>query len=213
MSTAMSTRVRSFRAPARFGALRASPAVRPLASTAVRARKLDADGAEASDLGLADAVADVAASVETAMAEIKRDSSVVSDAGDDVATFVHNESHELSKKVRAAAARLERGLLEREAEVRLLLLAALAGEHLLLLGPPGTAKSELARRLSNVVHGTYFERLLTRFSVPEELFGPLSMQGLENDKCVFHSGLGFPTRSSFEHRSQTSENPACSSPT
>ena len=58
-----------------------------------------------------------------------------------------------------------------------LLLAALCGEHLLLLGPPGTAKSELSRRLSRLTGGKYFERLLTRFSVPEELFGPLSMRG------------------------------------
>lgn len=58
-----------------------------------------------------------------------------------------------------------------------MILAALAGEHLLLLGPPGTAKSELSRRLSRLTGGLYFERLLTRFSVPEELFGPLSMKG------------------------------------
>jgi hypothetical protein len=42
---------------------------------------------------------------------------------------------------------------------------------------PGTAKSELSRRLSGICGGAYFERLLTRFSVPEELFGPLSMKG------------------------------------
>ena len=58
-----------------------------------------------------------------------------------------------------------------------MILAALAGEHMLLLGPPGTAKSELSRRLSRLTGGLYFERLLTRFSVPEELFGPLSMKG------------------------------------
>ena len=63
------------------------------------------------------------------------------------------------------------------AQVRLLLLAALSGEHLLLLGPPGTAKSELARRMARLTGGSYYERLLTRFSVPEELFGPLSMKG------------------------------------
>ncbi len=67
-------------------------------------------------------------------------------------------------------------------QVRLLLLAALAGEHLLLLGPPGTAKSELARRMARLTGGRYFERLLTRFSVPEELFGPLSMKGVFLEK-------------------------------
>ena len=65
-----------------------------------------------------------------------------------------------------------------------MLLAALAGEHLLLLGPPGTPKSELSRRLAALTTGRYFERLLTRFSVPEELFGPLSMRGLENDEYL-----------------------------
>ena len=50
-------------------------------------------------------------------------------------------------------------------QVRLLLLAALSGEHILYIGPPGTAKSELGRRLSRLCHGVYFERLLTRFSV------------------------------------------------
>ena len=78
---------------------------------------------------------------------------------------------------------LDRDLLERDVPVRLLLLGALAGEHVLLVGPPGTAKSELARRLHRVFFGArYFERLLTRFSVPEELFGPLSLTALEQDR-------------------------------
>lgn len=74
-------------------------------------------------------------------------------------------------------------LIERDTAVRLALLSALAGEHLLLIGEPGTAKSILARRLHLVFReGDYFERLLTRFSVPEELFGPLSIRALENDR-------------------------------
>ena len=86
-------------------------------------------------------------------------------------------------KLRALVDTLADGLLERDAAVRLALLAALAGEHVLLIGPPGTAKSELARRLHRAFAGTrYFERLLTRFSTPEELFGPLSLKALEHDR-------------------------------
>ncbi|CAM4139029.1 AAA domain-containing protein [Corallococcus exiguus] len=88
-------------------------------------------------------------------------------------------------KTRLATLRdqLAEGLIERETPLRLALLAALAGEHLLLVGPPGTAKSELARRLRYAFRDApLFERLLTRFTVPEELFGPLSIKELEADR-------------------------------
>lgn len=62
------------------------------------------------------------------------------------------------------------------------LAAMLAGEHVLLLGPPGTAKSALVRAIAQAFGGTYFERLLTKFSTPEEVFGPVSLKGLENDR-------------------------------
>ena len=89
---------------------------------------------------------------------------------------------------------LTHGLVERDTEARLMLLAAMSGEHVLFLGPPGTAKSELSRRLHQCLSGTsYFERLLTRFSVPEELFGPLSMRALEQDMYLRDTEGYLPT--------------------
>ena len=89
----------------------------------------------------------------------------------------------MKAKLSAICHYLEDGLIERSVAVRLSLLSALSGENLLLLGPPGTAKSELARKLHQVFSEVnYFERLLTRFSVPEELFGPLSIKALEDDR-------------------------------
>eukprot|EP01026_Neomeris_dumetosa_P047707 TRINITY_DN4104_c0_g2_i3.p1 TRINITY_DN4104_c0_g2~~TRINITY_DN4104_c0_g2_i3.p1 ORF type:complete len:544 (-),score=85.15 TRINITY_DN4104_c0_g2_i3:31-1662(-) len=98
--------------------------------------------------------------------------------------FNTTEFKELRDRIKRAIGVMTYGLVERDQEVRLLLLAALSGEHALFIGPPGTAKSELGRRLSKLCDGTYFERLLTRFSVPEELFGPLSMRALEEDKYI-----------------------------
>jgi MoxR-like ATPase len=90
---------------------------------------------------------------------------------------------DLLSKFHALQIELCNNLLERELAVDLCLLALLTGEHLLLLGPPGTAKSLLIRSLcSRIQGGTYFERLLTKFSTPEEIFGPLSLKALENDR-------------------------------
>jgi MoxR-like ATPase len=70
---------------------------------------------------------------------------------------------------------------ERAAVIDGCLASVIAGEHVLLLGPPGTAKSALARSIAQAFAGRYFERLLTRFSTPEELFGPISLKALEQD--------------------------------
>ncbi len=71
---------------------------------------------------------------------------------------------------------------ERREVIEGALAAVLAGEHVLLLGPPGTAKSALVRAIAQAFGGSYFERLLTKFSTPEELFGPISLRALEQDR-------------------------------
>ncbi len=69
---------------------------------------------------------------------------------------------------------------EREGEVEGILVALLSRQHMLMIGPAGTAKSALSVELADIVEGTsYFQWLLTRFSTPEEVFGPLSLKDLE----------------------------------
>ncbi|MCK6546888.1 AAA family ATPase [Myxococcota bacterium] len=71
-----------------------------------------------------------------------------------------------------------RGLVERESLVELVALAAIAGEHVLVVGPPGTAKSEAVRRVARALGGQYFEYLLGRFTEPSEIFGPVDLRKL-----------------------------------
>jgi MoxR-like ATPase len=77
---------------------------------------------------------------------------------------------------------LNRAFLERAELIDGALAALLSHNHVLLIGPPGTAKSMLADELCARIEGAnYFQWLLTRFSTPEELFGAVSLKGLEQD--------------------------------
>jgi MoxR-like ATPase len=73
---------------------------------------------------------------------------------------------------------IKRRFVGRDEIVDLIVLAVTAGEHLFLHGPPGTAKSALIRQFAAAVQGNYFEYLLTRFSEPNEVFGPIDLARL-----------------------------------
>ncbi len=82
--------------------------------------------------------------------------------------------------VRNALDKAARGLIDREILVDLVALAAVAGEHVLVLGPPGTAKSQAVRRVARALGGRYFEYLLGRFTEPSEIVGPIDLRRLRD---------------------------------
>src|SRR6266516_1031310 len=90
------------------------------------------------------------------------------------------ESHiETATALRAVAEELSEKYWERSVVVRELVMAVLAGQHSLLLGPPGTAKSELARELTSRIEGArYWEILLSKFTDPKRMFGPVDVAAL-----------------------------------
>jgi MoxR-like ATPase len=82
-------------------------------------------------------------------------------------------------RLRAITGELADRFFERDDVVRALVVAVLAAQHSLVLGPPGTAKSELARELTSRVDGaTYWEILLSRFTAPTRMFGPIDVAAL-----------------------------------
>jgi MoxR-like ATPase len=88
-----------------------------------------------------------------------------------------------AEKLQALRHELKGLFVERDEFVDGALAALLARQHVLLVGPPGSGKSMLVHALCERIAGaSYFHWLLTKFTTPEELFGPVSLQGLERDR-------------------------------
>ena len=79
---------------------------------------------------------------------------------------------------------LSRPFIGREEEAKVIVLALLTKEHAILIGEPGTAKSALIRRAAQILNMKYFMYLLTRYTEPAELFGPLDINALKEGKYV-----------------------------
>ena len=88
------------------------------------------------------------------------------------------------EKIALARRELSAALIERDDEIDLALTALLAGEHLLLVGPPGCGKSLLLDSLLAWAGGARFAILFTKFTTPEEVVGPVSLSALKADKYV-----------------------------
>ena len=98
-----------------------------------------------------------------------------------------------AERVEAILEKLNEGLVEREEVVSMTLLAVLSGQSVFLYGPPGTAKSMIASKISSVFEDArYFEYLMQRFSTPEDVFGPISISELRNDNYVRMTGGFLP---------------------
>jgi MoxR-like ATPase len=90
----------------------------------------------------------------------------------------------IAQKVRDVGRALDERYLDKSELVRMLLVTLVAGEHMLIVGPPGTAKSALVRQLARLIDARYFEYLLTRFSEPNEIFGPIDIKAFREGTYV-----------------------------
>src|SRR5436305_5898677 len=97
------------------------------------------------------------------------------------------EAEELRRKLNRFRTSLGRFFVNKQEIIDLMCVAAVAQEPLLLVGPPGTAKSELVLKFKDalgVSESDYFEYMLTRFTEPSEIIGAIDIKELREGKYI-----------------------------
>src|SRR5881397_4002398 len=100
---------------------------------------------------------------------------------------LQGEAEELRKRLNRFRASLGRFFVEKQELIDLMLIAAIAQEPLLLVGPPGTAKTDLVLKFKDALglaDKDYFEYMLTRFTEPSEIIGPIDINLLREGRYV-----------------------------
>jgi MoxR-like ATPase len=106
------------------------------------------------------------------------------------------EVEELRKRINHFRASLSRFFVEKQEVIDLMVVAAVAQEPLLLVGPPGTAKSDLVLKFKDalgIVEEDYFEYMLTRFTEPSEIIGPIDINQLREGRYIRREQGKLPT--------------------
>jgi MoxR-like ATPase len=103
-----------------------------------------------------------------------------------------NDAQKTIQRLNRVATNLKLLFARRDTAVDLMRLALVTREHCLLLGPPGTGKSELVARFADGVHASRFDYLLTRFTEPAELFGPIDLARFQSGTYVVNTAGMLP---------------------
>ena len=106
------------------------------------------------------------------------------------------EADELRKRITRFRQSLGRFFVNKQEIIDLMCVAAVAQEPLLLVGPPGTAKSDLVLKFKDALgmgEGDYFEYMLTRFTEPSEIIGAIDIKELREGKYIRRKEGKLPT--------------------
>lgn len=104
----------------------------------------------------------------------------------------HRNFAPMKQRINELLKEMSASLYDKQTECALVLLTAIAGESILLLGPPGIGKSLIARRVKAVFkNAKSFEYLMSRFSTPDEIFGPVSIRKMKDEDKYERSVNGY----------------------